>query len=197
MPRWKPDAEQRLTLAALDLYATRGYESTTVGDVAAHAGVTPRTYFRYFSDKREVLFGGAERLRERIASSLRDAPADVPPMAAAVYAMSTCEDMFHPREHDHLRQRNAVIGSSSELQEREGRKLASIAAVVAVGLVERGSDPVDAQLVADLAIVVFKLASRLWMDEPTTSYAIHLHRAAAQAQRVFTAPTHEPVLLEP
>ena len=187
MPRWEPRAEQRLTLAALDLYATRGYDSTTVSDIAAHAGVTSRTYFRYFPDKREVLFGGADGLRDRIARSLRDAPADMLPLAAAVYAMSTCEDLFHLREHEHLRRRDAIISSSSELQEREARKLASIAAVVADGLVERGSDPDDARLVADLALVVFKRAARLWMDDPTTSYAVLVHRAAAQAQEVVLA----------
>ena len=189
MPRWKPHAKERLELAALDLYATRGYESTTIGDVAAHAGVTSRTYFRYFPDKREVLFGGADGLRDRIACSLRDAPADVPPLAAALYAMSTCEDLFHLREHEYLRRRDAVIGTSSELQEREARKLASIGAVVAGGLVERGSDPDGAQLVADLALVAFKQAARLWMDDPATPYAIMLYRAAAQAREVLMPQT--------
>ena len=88
MPRWEPHVKERLERAALDLYAAQGYDHTTVGDVAAHVGVTSRTYFRYFPDKREVLFGGADRLRDRIACSLRDAPADLPPLAAALHAMS-------------------------------------------------------------------------------------------------------------
>ena len=103
MPRWEPHAKERLELAALDLYATRGYDATTIGDVAARAGVTSRTYFRYFPDKREVLFGGADELRDRISRSLRDAPADMPPLAAALHAMGACEDLYHPREHGRLR----------------------------------------------------------------------------------------------
>lgn len=187
MPRWEPNAEQRLKLAALDLYATRGYDNTTIGHIAAHAGVTSRTYFRYFPDKREALFGGAEVLRDRISGSLRDAPADMPPLTAALYAISTCEPLFQVDEHEYLRRRDAVISSSGELQEREARKLASIAAVMADGLVERGSDPDDAQLVADLALVVFKQASRLWMEDPATSYALLLYRAAGQARELVMA----------
>ena len=189
MPRWEPNAKERLELAALDLYATRGYERTTVGDVAARAGVTSRTYFRYFPDKREVLFGSADVLRDRIARSLRDAPAGMPPLAAVLHAMGACEDLFHPREHGRLRRRDAVIGTSGELREREARKLASIAADVAGGLVERGSDPDAARLVADLALVAFKRAARLWMEDPATPYSVLLHRAAAQAREILVAQT--------
>ena len=189
MPRWEPNARERLELAALELYATRGYDHTTIGDVAAHAGVTSRTYFRYFPDKREVLFGGADGLRDRIARSLRDAPAGMPPLAAALHAMSACEDLYHVSKHEYLRRRDAIIGTSDELQEREARKLASIAAVVAGGLVERGSDPDSARLVADLALVAFKQAARLWMDDPATPYAVLLYRAAAQARGALIAQT--------
>ena len=194
MPRWEPHVKERLERAALDLYAAQGYDHTTVGDVAAHVGVTSRTYFRYFPDKREVLFGGADRLRDRIACSLRDVPADLPPLAAALHAMSACEELYNPLEHEYLRRRDAVIGTSGELQEREARKLASIAAVVAGGLVGRGSDPDGARLVADLALAAFKQAARLWLDDPATPYSVLLDRAAAQARAVLTAPTR-PVTL--
>lgn len=192
MPRWEPHARGRLELSALDLYATRGYDSTTIGDIAAHAGVTSRTYFRYFPDKREVLFGSADELRDRIASALDDAPTDLPPLAAALHAMSACDELFHPGVHERLRRRDTVISTSGELQEREARKLGSIAAVVAGGLVERGSDPDGARLVADLALVVFTRAARLWMDDPASSFAVLLHRAAAQARGVLAAPTGGP-----
>lgn len=101
--------------------------------------------------------------------------------------MSTCEDLFHLREHEHLRRRDAVISTSGELQEREARKLASIASVVAGGLVERGSDPDSDRLVADLALVAFKQAARLWMDDPETPYSVLLYRAATQAREVLMA----------
>lgn len=189
MPRWEPHAKQRLTLAALDLFTSRGYESTTVADIAAHAGVTSRTFFRYFPDKREVLFGSADELRDRIARSLTGAPADMPPFAATLHAMRACDDLFHLREHEELRRREAVINSSGELQEREARKLASIAGVVAGGLVLRDSDADSARLIADLAVAVFVHAARLWMDDPNTAFAVQLDRAATQAQSVLAAQT--------
>ena len=189
MPRWEPHVKERLRLAALNLYTTQGYDNTTIGDVAAHVGVTSRTYFRYFPDKREVLFSGAGELCNRIDHSLRDTPIDMPPLTATLHAMSTCENLFHLRGYEHLRQRDAVISTSSELQEREAHKLASIAAVVAGGLVERGSDPDSAQLVADLAMVAFKQASRHWMDDPATPYTVLLYRAAAQARDILIAQT--------
>lgn len=192
MPRWEPHAKQRLELAALDLYSVRGYDRTTIGDIAAHVGVTSRTYFRYFPDKREVLFAGAEELRERVTGSLRDAPADLPPMAAAVHAMAACEELFHAREREHLRRRDAIIATSGELQEREAHKLATIAAAVAGILVERGSDPAAAHLVADLALAVFKQASRAWMHDPAADYAVLLHHAAEQVRDLVAAPASDP-----
>ena len=192
VPRWEPNVRQRLERAALDLYATRGYDRTTVGDIAAHVGVTSRTYFRHFPDKREVLFASADALRDRIATALHGAPADTPPMAAALHAMSACEDLFHLRGHEHLRRRNAIIASSGELQEREARKLASIAAAVTDALVERGSQRADADLVADLALAVFQQATRLWMDDPATSYAVLVHRAADQARETLAAQAPDP-----
>jgi AcrR family transcriptional regulator len=186
MARWEPHVQERLEQAALDLYATKGYDSTTVGDIAARAGVTSRTYFRYFPDKREVLFGGAAELHDRIARTLHDAPADLPPLEATLHAMSACEDLYDAREREQLRRRDAVIRGSGELQEREARKLAAIAGAVAGELGERGASPDSAQLVADLALAVFTQAARLWMDDPRTPYATQLHRAADQARDIVS-----------
>lgn len=196
MPRWKPHVRERLEMAALALYTTQGYDNTTVGDVAAQVGVTSRTYFRYFPDKREVLFGGADALRDRITHSLRVAPEDIPPLVATLHAMSTCEDLFHLRGYEHLRQRDAVISTSSELQEREAHKLVSIATVVADRLIERGSDPDSAQLVANLALAAFKQASRHWMNDPTASFASLLYSAAVQARDVLIAQARSEVAQE-
>ena len=62
MARWEPDARGRLEKAALDVFRERGYAHTTVGDIAERAGLTERTFFRYFTDKREVLFSGSKEL---------------------------------------------------------------------------------------------------------------------------------------
>ncbi len=189
MARWEPHVQQRLELAALDLYTRQGYESTTVGQIAAHAGVTSRTYFRYFPDKREVLFGGAAGLRDRIARSLHEAPAGMAPLEATLHAMSACEDLYDARRHEYLRRREAVVDSSADLQEREAHKLASIAEVVADELGQRGSDPNSARLVANLALAVFQQAARYWMEDPQVPYGVQLYRATAQAQTILRAQT--------
>jgi AcrR family transcriptional regulator len=187
MPRWEPNAKERLEHAALDLYATQGYVDTTVSDIADHAGVTSRTYFRYFPDKREVLFGNAAALSDQVARSLQDAAADTPPFGAALEAIQSCEVLFHRREHQDLRRREAVINSSEELQEREARKLRSMASVMADRLERRGTDPSEARLVADLAMVVFVHASRHWMDRPGTRFALVVSREADEVRRVLEA----------
>src|SRR5690242_4601605 len=62
MARWAPGASDRLQRAAMELFAEDGFEATTVAGIAGRAGVTERTFFRHFADKREVLFAGGEQL---------------------------------------------------------------------------------------------------------------------------------------
>src|SRR3977135_3022622 len=80
MTRWEPGAAERLAQAALDLYAERGYEQTTVAEIAKRAGLTERTFFRYFADKREVLFGGSSELADLLVSKGTEAPAALAPL---------------------------------------------------------------------------------------------------------------------
>src|SRR4051794_36859488 len=85
--RWEPDAPGRLMQAALELFAERGFEQTTVEDIASRAGVTKRTFFRHYADKREVLFGGGTEFQERVLAGLAQAPADATPIEAVVTAL--------------------------------------------------------------------------------------------------------------
>ena len=74
MARWEPNAHGRLEQAAMELYAERGFDQTTVAEIAARAGLTERTFFRHYADKREVLFGGSETLSERLVASVAGVP---------------------------------------------------------------------------------------------------------------------------
>jgi AcrR family transcriptional regulator len=185
VPRWEPHAQDRLEQAALELYSERGYDETTVSDIAARVGVTSRTYFRYFPDKREVLFGGADKLRDCLTAAVREAAPDLPPLAAAFHGMAATEHLFHDRQY--LCRREAVIGSSPELQEREAMKHASLAAVLAAVLGERGTDASTARLVADAAVAVYLQSVRLWMDDADTPYPQLLERAALQLEDTLAA----------
>jgi AcrR family transcriptional regulator len=185
MARWEPNVRGRLEQAALDLYAENGYEQTTVGDIAERAGVTPRTYFRHFPDKREVLFGGSGDLEQRIVSALGDTPAELPPLAAALHALGEASDIFRPR--DFLRRRAAVIGATLELREREELKLASISTALTSGLTSRGAPEPTARLAADTAMTIFKEASRRWMTDTTTPFPDLVSEAATDLTAIVTS----------
>ncbi len=162
MSRWEPDARGRLQQAALELFGERGFERTTVEDIANRAGLTKRTFFRHFSDKREVLFDGAGEFRERFVTSLAGAPASAAPIDAVAMSLAAAGAAFEGR-HEFARQRQRVIAANAELQERELVKLASIAAGLADTLRARGVDEPEASLTAEAAIAVFRIAFERWV----------------------------------
>src|SRR5580700_9322679 len=137
MGRWEPDSRGRLERAALALFGERGFENTTVAEIAARAGLTERTFFRYFADKREVLFWGASSLQELLVDRLASAPDSAAPMDAVAVALEAVAVSFEPRR-DYARKRQAVIVAHAELQERELIKLASLASATADALRRRG-----------------------------------------------------------
>src|SRR5579862_6782159 len=130
MVRWEPDSRGRLEQAALALYGEHGFENTTVAEIAARAGLTERTFFRYFTDKREVLFWGAGTLREVLVIAVAAAPASAAPIDAVTDALEAAGALLQERR-DSARQRQAVIAASTELRERELIKLASLASALA------------------------------------------------------------------
>ena len=132
MGRWQPDARVRLQEAALDLYGERGYEETTVAEIAERAGLTKRTFFRYFTDKREVLFGGAELLGQQMVAAIEAAPASASPLAMSAPRWTPPPSGSKVRDYAGLRYR--IIASSPELQERELIKGASLAAAMTAAL---------------------------------------------------------------
>ncbi|MET7324552.1 helix-turn-helix domain-containing protein [Streptomyces sp. NPDC005549] len=163
MARWDPGAEQRLKRAALELYAEHGYDEVTVTDIAERAGLTRRSYFRYFPDKREVLFGGSERLPPALAEAVLAADPDAAPLTAALDAMSRVGTRL-AAEVDDAAERRAVIDASPELQERERTKAAAITRAVREALIGRQVEADTAELVAQLATVAFGNAFRHWID---------------------------------
>jgi AcrR family transcriptional regulator len=163
MGRWEPNASGRLREAALELYVERGYEQTTVAEIAARAGLTARTFFRHFADKREVLFAGSP-LQDELVRALDAAPGSASPMETIAAALDVAAGVLTDR--DFSRRRQLVIAANTELQERELIKLATLAAALADGLRGRGvADPV-ARLAAETGIAVFRVAFERWVGEP-------------------------------
>jgi AcrR family transcriptional regulator len=164
MGRWEPNARGRLEQAALELYVERGYENTTVAEIAKQAGLTERTFFRYFADKREVLFWGGELLKEMMVGAIADAPSTAAPIDAVGAALEATVDLFQPRRENVLR-RQAVIVANPELQERELIKMASLAAAMAEALRQRGVKDPGATLTAEAGIAVFRVAFARWIKD--------------------------------
>src|ERR1700685_2567737 len=141
MTRWEPNAHGRLQLAALELYGERGYDQTTVSEIARRAGLTERTFFRYFADKREVLFYGAGMLQDRLVQGGGDAPGALSPIDAIGAALAAAAGPVE-EVRDLSRRRQAIVAANPELQERELIKLARLAEALTEALRRRGvADP--------------------------------------------------------
>src|ERR1019366_6813484 len=164
MGRWQPDSRGRLEQAALALYGERGFENTTVAEIAARAGLTERTFFRYFADKREVLFWGAGTLQELLVSAVVSAPDSAAPIDAVAAALEAAGALLQERRES-ARQRHTVIAANTELRERELIKLASLASALADTLRRRGVRDPAASLAAEAEIAVFIIAFERWINE--------------------------------
>ncbi|GLW35133.1 TetR family transcriptional regulator [Actinoplanes regularis] len=163
MSRWEPNARVRLEEAALKLYVERGFEQTTVAEIAKEAGLTERTFFRHFADKREVLFSGSAVLQEILVGHVAGSPGSVTPMAAVAGALGATCPLFEERR-EHARHRQSVIDTSPVLQERELLKLATLGAALAGALRERGTGEPAASLLAETGIAVFRVAFGCWIN---------------------------------
>jgi AcrR family transcriptional regulator len=161
--RWQPDARGRLERAAFTLYAERGYENTTAAEIAEHAGLTKRTFFRYYADKREVLFGGAGALEEAVVDAVAGAPASAAPLDAAVGALRAAAAILQERR-ELATQRQRIIVAHPELRERELIKLAKLAAAVAEALRARGVEDPAATLIAETGVTIFRVAFERWIE---------------------------------
>jgi AcrR family transcriptional regulator len=164
MTRWEPNAAGRLAQAALELYSERGFEQTTVAEIAARAGLTERTFFRHFADKREVLFAGADRLQELVVTAVASAPGSAAPIDAAVAGVEAAGALLQERR-EYSRQRQTVIAANAELRERELIKLASLASAIAEALRGRGVEDPAASLAGEAAIAVFRIAFERWTSK--------------------------------
>jgi len=163
MSRWEPNARGRLEQAALALYGERGFEQVTVAEIAARAGLTERTFFRHYADKREVLFGGSITLQDFLVRAVAEAPASAAPIDVVIAALEAVGTLFDERR-DHSRRRQAIIDANPVLQERELIKLATLATALAGALRERGIPEPAASLTGQTGIAVFRVAFERWVN---------------------------------
>jgi AcrR family transcriptional regulator len=188
MSRWEPNARGRLEHAALQLFIERGFEQTTVVEIASRAGLTERTFFRHFADKREVLFGGAGALEEILVRTVAGAPDGVAPLDVIMAALEAAGARLQERR-DYARQRQLVITAHAELRERELIKLAALAAALAGAVRRRGVGDPAASLVAEAGIAVFKVAFERWVTATDQCDLPQLIRESLDELKAVTAGT--------
>ena len=186
MSRWEPNARGRLEQAALELYSERGFEQTTVAEIATRAGLTERTFFRHFADKREVLFAGAGPLQELLVSTLASTPDFAAPIDAVAAALEVAGAQLQERRQ-YSRKRQSVISANAELQERELIKLASLASALADALRQRGVKDPAASLTAEAGIAVFKVSFERWVNESSQRDLPQLIRESLDELKALTA----------
>jgi AcrR family transcriptional regulator len=187
MGRWEPDAESRFRAAALELFGEIGYEQTTVAAIAERAGLTARTFFRYFADKREVLFNGSERLQQSMVDALAQAPAEASAVDAIAAALTKAGDFFDDDRRPFARLRSSVIAANTDLRERELIKLATLSAALAQALRERGVGEPDASLAAEAGIAVFRVAFAQWVGESERRDYVAIVKESLARLRTLTA----------
>jgi AcrR family transcriptional regulator len=180
MPRWDPRAEERLREAALELFLEHGYDNVTVAEITERAGLTRRTFSRYFTDKRDVLFAGSERLPVALADAVLRADDALPPFGALLAALADVGELLADRVQ-HAAQRRAVIKASPELQERERTKLAAVSSALADALRQRGVAGSAAELLAHVGVAIFQTAFERWTAQPERAgMSVCVREAAAE-----------------
>jgi AcrR family transcriptional regulator len=182
MPRWESDAQGRLERAALELFETQGFERTTVAQIARAAGLTERSFYRYFPDKREVLFAGTE-LEAHLVAGVEAADPDLTPVEALLAALRTTEEIYRPRES--LLRRVGVIAANPALAERDLIKLAAVADALARALERRGVEPGEARFVADVVLAIHRRATSRWLAHPDAVLSEFVALAAAELREVM------------
>lgn len=186
MVRWQPGTRERLQEAALELFARRGYEQTTAAEIARSVGLTERTFFRHFSDKREVLFQGQELLLDAFLEGIAAAPGDATPMEVVATALGSIAAFFPDDRRDRSRLRQSVIDQHPALQERERHKLSALATAIGDALRARGIPEPGATLAAESAITVFSVSFAQWIREGEERSIADIERAVLAELRSLT-----------
>ncbi|MBB2975241.1 AcrR family transcriptional regulator [Microbacterium endophyticum] len=187
MSRWEPDAAVRLERAALELFAERGFAETTVPQITERAGLTTRTFFRHFTDKREVLFAAERDLPAYISDVMASAPDGLSPMQLVSHGLRAATATRFNDWRPQLLIRRSVIRSDEGLRERELAKGRVLAAAIDAGLRARGVPVASAGLLADIAVTIFNTALDRWLDGDDRPLADIVGATADELQRLVSS----------
>jgi AcrR family transcriptional regulator len=179
MARWQPGATERLVAAAVDLFTEQGYDATTVAQITEHAGVTKSTFFRHFSDKRELLVAGQETLSRLLAEGITEAPASASPLEAVAAGLERASSAMGPANRELGPRLRAAVAASTELQERDALKSVGLAAAMTAALAARGVPGPTAHLAGELGVLAFKRGYAQWSQSDRDDTGLARHALAA------------------
>jgi AcrR family transcriptional regulator len=185
MPRWESDPQGRLERAALDLFEQQGYDRTTVDQIAREAGLTERSFYRWYADKREVLFGGGAELVDVYVAAIESAPTKLGALDVLLFAYPAAEQIFRPRAF--LARRREVILANPALQERELIKFAAIDAALAGALIARGEEPGTARMATAAGAAIVGRASERYFAEEGADFTALIAESADELRGVMRA----------
>jgi AcrR family transcriptional regulator len=194
MVRWEPGTRERLQAAALELFATRGYEQVTAAEIAQAVGLTERTFFRNFSDKREVLFHGQELFLQAFVDAVDQAPPDASPLELITAALNGVASFFPDERRPYSRLRQTVIDQNPALQERELSKLGVVAATLAAAMRARGIAEPGASLAAQSAASVFGISFTQWIRDGESRSLPEIAADVLGELRVLTGGADRPAV---
>lgn len=183
MPRSGTEARRRLQQATLELFQQQGYDATTTAEIAARAGVTERTFFRHFTDKREALFDGEEAFRDALAEAVVSAPADMGPMEALLHAFRSVEPLLQ-RNRPFTEPRQKVIAETPALRERVLTKTAGLTAALSSALRKRGAEEGVATLAAQIGMATLSHATSAWLADPAAGLSVNLAKSYVELRRL-------------
>jgi AcrR family transcriptional regulator len=187
MARWQPETTQRLVVAAVDLFTEQGYDATSVAQIAERAGVTKSTFFRHFSDKRELLVAGQETLSRLLAEGIAEAPADAGPLESVAAGLERASGAMGPANRELGPRLKAAVAASTELQERDALKSVGLAAAMTAALTARGVPDPTAHLAAELGVLAFKRGYAQWSEADRDDEKGLAHHALAALRDLRTA----------
>ena len=163
--RRKRRTAEAIVAAALELFAERGFERTTIEQIAAAADISRRTFFRYFADKEELFFAEDERLLGVLHETLDGAPDGEPVLELARRATRALA-AHSVADPERRLARERLIAATPALQARRLAKNLRWEQAIAARLRERGSGEQEALLVPKLAMACFQTAFERWVRDP-------------------------------
>jgi mycofactocin system transcriptional regulator len=181
---------REIELAALDLFSTRGFDATTVEDIAAAAGVSRRTFFRYFPSKADVLWGQFDAEVDTLRRLLDETANELPVMTAVREAV-VAANAYGPDDIPELRTRMSLVNDVPELFATAAVHYDAWEHAIADFVGRRSHSPPDSLYpltVARATLATCRAAYDVWTARADAGLTVYLDRALQSLADGFTAP---------